>query len=234
MRRRMLISATATAIAVTTTLLTTTTAGAVEQSKADKDYCTKQGGMYDTFVPLAEGQEMGGSEGLCVFWDTAHKTKISVTAEALNADKPTLAELAYNHPPKPNPRPVGVAMGNPGDAYCYQLGGTLNFNGPVGYWVIKGQEHSPKFENTTDLCVFADMSAMDSWGLLYHAGGVVRGQDLTHKWRASRRCEPEVTEDSDATEPPVVDPGVEPPVIGPGGEMPYYRDEDVAVTEDDE
>jgi hypothetical protein len=28
------------------------------------------------------------------------------------------------------------------------------------------------------MCVFPDLSSIDSWGLTYHAGGVVRGADL--------------------------------------------------------
>jgi hypothetical protein len=28
------------------------------------------------------------------------------------------------------------------------------------------------------MCVFADMSAIDDWGLLYHTNDIIRGKDL--------------------------------------------------------
>ena len=34
-----------------------------------------------------------------------------------------------------------------------------------------------------DLCVFEDMSAIDAFGLLYHAEGSIRGADLATKMR---------------------------------------------------
>ncbi|WP_129312387.1 hypothetical protein [Streptomyces sp. L2] len=199
MRKRMLNAATATTLAVAATLLGTTTASAEQHTRGDRHYCAREGGEYHTYVPLAgqvgAGQPLGGSQGLCAFWDEGHQTKITVTAEALNAHKATLAELAYNHPPKPN-SPQGV-LGQPAHDYCTQLGGTWNMEGKVGYWVVKGQESKANFANTTDLCVFPDMSAIDTWGLLYHAQGVIRGQDLTSKWHAAHACPPGETPGSD-------------------------------------
>jgi len=30
-----------------------------------------------------------------------------------------------------------------------------------------------------EACIFTDMSSIDSWGLAYHANGIIRGIDLT-------------------------------------------------------
>lgn len=34
------------------------------------------------------------------------------------------------------------------------------------------------------MCVFADQSMIDEWGLLYHLQDVMRGADLKDKWKA--------------------------------------------------
>ena len=33
------------------------------------------------------------------------------------------------------------------------------------------------------MCVFPDLSSIDSWGLTYHSDGTIRGADLTDLFR---------------------------------------------------
>ncbi len=77
-------------------------------------------------------------------------------------------------PPKPG--------ANPAEYHCREgLGGTATFGDGAagGGWVDASQ---PVFV-VIDLCVFEDMSAIDAFGLLYHADGTIRGADLATKMR---------------------------------------------------
>jgi hypothetical protein len=48
-----------------------------------------------------------------------------------------------------------------------------------GGWVlVESAEAAGGLEDVLAMCVFPDLSSIDSWGLTYHAGGVVRGADL--------------------------------------------------------
>ena len=129
-----------------------------------------------TWLPMA------GHIRLCEFEMGAgdETTRISIDLVSLYSDQPTLASVAYLSkvapvvPPKPGP--------NPAEYNCREgLGGTATFGDGAagGGWVDASQ---PVFV-VMDLCVFEDMSAIDAFGLLYHADGTIRGADLATKMR---------------------------------------------------
>jgi hypothetical protein len=73
---------------------------------------------------------------------------------------------------------------NPSAVYCAQvLGGAYDWGGVSaagGGWVAANAEQAEAIMN---LCVFADGSMIDAWGLTYHTGGVIRGADLAPRFR---------------------------------------------------
>jgi hypothetical protein len=57
------------------------------------------------------------------------------------------------------------------------VGGTDLFGGvnaAGGGWVLRGRGNA----SALDVCVFPDQSTIDSFGLFYRSGGIVRGVDL--------------------------------------------------------
>ena len=56
-----------------------------------------------------------------------------------------------------------------------QFGGTT---GAGGGWYKK-----KSIDQVLEACIFPDMSSIDSWGLAYHANGIIRGIDLTKVMR---------------------------------------------------
>ncbi|MFJ9850779.1 hypothetical protein [Streptomyces sp. NPDC101150] len=147
-------------------------------------WCVKQGGVAQTRVPYFTGSgnvitPLGGEREMCLFTakDGSH---IMIAADTLAADKPTLAALAYVR------KPTGPSSpGNPSIAYCQGINGTAMFgNRPTdgGGWGLKGET---KPDKVMSACMFGDGSVIDAWGLKYHQGGVIRGADLTEKFRAS-------------------------------------------------
>jgi putative hemolysin len=66
--------------------------------------------------------------------------------------------------------------GNPASFYCTQLGGAeigaTDLAG--GAWVA-----TSGIDALLETCIFPDNSTIDSWGLLYHSVGTVRGTDLS-------------------------------------------------------
>ncbi|MFE2373219.1 hypothetical protein [Streptomyces sp. NPDC059398] len=147
-------------------------------------WCEHQGGHDVTRVPyyVTSGGKLsplGGEREMCVFKDTTKKTEIMISADSLAAKKPTLAALAYVR------KPAGPSSpGNPAVAYCQGINGTAMFgNRPTdaGGWGPKGATSTDQVRGA---CMFADGSVIDAWGLKYHQGGVIRGADLTKKFRA--------------------------------------------------
>ncbi|MFJ5287908.1 MULTISPECIES: hypothetical protein [unclassified Streptomyces] len=147
-------------------------------------WCEQQGGHAVTRVPYyatAGGtlSPLGGEREMCVFTDTKKKTKIMISADSLASKTPTLAALAYVR------KPAGPSgPGNPSVAYCQGINGTAMFgNRPTdsGGW---GPEGATSTDQIMGTCMFADGSVIDAWGLKYHQGGVIRGADLTEKFRA--------------------------------------------------
>src|SRR5262245_14964997 len=161
------------------------TAGASNDATATAGtYCTDHGGMlvdriatWDTNGDPPTWLQLAARWTLCEFQMGSgdQATRISVDLNTLSSDQPTLASLAYlslvpsTQPPTPSQ--------NPAAWYCTtDLDATSAFGNTAtpGGWVDQSQ---PVFV-VMNLCVFADGSAIDEFGLWYHANGVVRGADL--------------------------------------------------------
>jgi putative hemolysin len=143
-------------------------------------YCRAQGGTPQTRTPAFGTNNPGalalnGSLGFCKF-RSSNGSSIFVDLRTLTSTKPTLAALAYlEKPPTPS---SGNPSANPASIYCTKLGGSDSFGGANaagGGWVSA----TDKQIATLQACVFPDLSIIDSWGLAYHANGVIRGKDLT-------------------------------------------------------
>lgn len=165
-------------------------AGATAGSTADAEaYCTDQGGMLVDRVATSNTNAdppawltMAGRMRLCEFetGEGDETTRISVDLTTLSSEAPTLAAIAYlsKVPPLRTPTPST----NPASYQCEEaLHGASswgNTNVPGG-WVDTSQ---PVF-TVMNLCVFADGSAIDEFGIWYYAEGTVRGADLAPLFR---------------------------------------------------
>jgi putative hemolysin len=163
--------------------------GGFDTAAAEK-YCTDQGGMlvdrvatWNTNADPSAWLELAGRMRLCEFemgqGDTT--TRISVDLVTLYSEGPTLAGLAYlSRIPPTLPK---ESSANPAAYNCTQgLAGTSQFGntpGSGGGWTDTTQ---PVFV-VMSLCMFADGSAIDEWGITYYADGTVRGADLATKMR---------------------------------------------------
>ena len=119
---------------------------------------------------------LAGRRAFCQY--AAHDgSRIHVLLTTLYTEEPTLAALAYILKPA-----IGKGCtGNPASCYCSQLGGSDQFGGTSaagGGWYLK-----PSIDQTLEACIFPDTSSIDSWGLTYHAYGIVRGIDLNKVMR---------------------------------------------------
>lgn len=159
------------ALALTTCMLPAASAMA-----ADDGYCASNGGVLTTVYPYANTNadasqwiRYGGSTKVCTFTD-GDGASINVWAGTLTSRKPTMAALAYYAKVPWN----GQGHGNPAWLYCIQLGGTEQI-GVVGSG--SGWATAPGADQRY-MCHFADGSAIDDWGLLYHANDIIRGKDL--------------------------------------------------------
>ena len=153
---------------------------------AAEAYCTEQGGQLVDRIAMSNTNgdpsarlELAGRMRLCEFESTVDgddaPTRISVDLATLSSAEPTLAAIAYlSKVPTPDPPIVGQ---NPAEYTCrVSLQGTASFGNTnlSGGWVDASQ---PVFE-VMDLCVFADGSAIDEFGIWYYANDIVRGVDL--------------------------------------------------------
>jgi len=156
---------------------------------AARQYCTDKGGMLvdrtatwnanadpAAQLPLAETItfcefESGQGDGT---------TRISVDLVTLSSTSPTLASVAYLSDVRTTqPREPSV---NPAQFSCatdYAGSSAFGSSAAGGGWLDPSQ---PVF-TVIDMCVFPDLSAIDAFGLWYHANGVVRGADLATKFR---------------------------------------------------
>jgi hypothetical protein len=171
--------------------------GSSHESEPAK-YCSEQGGqvleLKPYLFPDSDAQvELGGSLHVCQFLGQGDDlTQIIVDLTTLHSERPTLAGLAYlSKVPSSDSGPAGS---NPATSYCPDdLGGTEQFGtAAAGAWVGEfdpGMEagYTDPLGDTVNLCVFADRSAIDDWGLLYASQGTVRGIDLS----AVMRYQPE-------------------------------------------
>lgn len=147
---------------------------------AAADVCTNAGGTIETRqaywgtnLDQSSWVQLAGSIDLCRF-EADDQSRIYIDATSLAADRPSLAAAAYL---AKLPLPSTDGGANPAAVDCATtVGGTSTWgsgsNG--GGWV--------NLDDSTftvlDLCVFADGSAIDQWGIAYYSGGVVRGADL--------------------------------------------------------
>jgi hypothetical protein len=140
-------------------------------------YCRKTGGLVETrrAVYGSNGSQLlflAGKRTFCQYTKKSDGSRIHILLSTLYTTKPTLAALAYIL----KPPPVGSCNGNPASCYCSQLGGSDQFggeNGAGGGWYKKNG-----IDQTLEACIFPDESSIDSWGLAYHAHGIIRGIDL--------------------------------------------------------
>jgi len=141
-------------------------------------YCTESGGLvesrqavYGTNNPPQNWLRLAARQDFCQY-TASDGSRIHISLFTLGTTKPTLAALAYYAQVKWN----GKGNGNPASYYCTQLGGAeigaTDLAG--GAWVSKGG-----IDMLLETCVFPDNSTIDSWGLLYHSVGIIRGMDLS-------------------------------------------------------
>ena len=114
---------------------------------------------------------LAGVRTFCQYTKKSDGSRIHILLSTLYTKKPTLAALAYILKP-----PTGSCQGNPASCYCSFLGGSDQFGGTAGAgggWYKKNS-----IDQTLEACIFPDMSSIDSWGLTYHANGIIRGTNL--------------------------------------------------------
>jgi hypothetical protein len=156
---------------------------------AARGYCTDKGGMlvdrravWNTNAGPSAQLPLAGRQTFCEFESGSgdQTTRISVDQTTLSSEQPTLAAVAYLSkigpvlPPNPGQ--------NPGAYDCNTgLGGAGSFGNTAagGGWVDESQ---PVFK-VMNLCVFADGSAIDEFGIFYYANGTIRGADLAPLFR---------------------------------------------------
>lgn len=135
-------------------------------------YCAKNGGKVETRYPFYDTNSqnplrMTGSLDVCTF--TANdQTRIVIALDTLYTDQPTLAALAYLA------KPV-VDQSLPISEYCTKLGGSDQFgmeNDAAGGWGNRDGS------DVISLCIFPDLSVINTDGLAYHAYGIIHGADL--------------------------------------------------------
>lgn len=148
-----------------------------------KRYCASQGGVVQVRTPAAGTNSpplivLAGPVAFCRFTSAQDGSRISVDLRTLTTRRPTLAALAYLEKPSAGRIPGNV---NPASVYCSRLGGSDQFGGESlggGGWIV-GRSAATALQ----ACVFPDGSIIDSFGILYHSQGIVRGKDLTGVFR---------------------------------------------------
>jgi putative hemolysin len=156
---------------------------------AARQFCTDQGGLlvdreavWNTNADRSAWLRLAGRQTFCEFQSGTgdQTTRISVDLLTLSSEQPTLAAIAYlSKVPPTVPEHAGA---NPGSYNCNTgLGGAATFGNSAagGGWVA---EREPVYTVMNE-CFFADGSAIDVFGLLYHATGTIRGADLAPLFR---------------------------------------------------
>jgi hypothetical protein len=139
-------------------------------------YCKQTGGEVEHRRPVYGSNSsnllfLAGEQSFCQYTSKKDGSRIHILLETLYTTKPSLAALAYINKPT-----VGSCNGNPASCYCSLLGGSDQFGGTTGAgggWYDKNS-----IDQTLEACIFPDMSSIDSWGLTYHADGIIRGINL--------------------------------------------------------
>jgi putative hemolysin len=154
------------------------------QSDPAAQYCQQNGGVVQTLVPKYNTNsphplQLAGSARFCQFTNPKDQSQITVGLDTLYATLPSLAASAYLFkPPYTPPQNPNV---NPAAAYCAQIGGSDQFGGIGGNggWTPADNARIP----ANQICVLPDLSMIDSFGILSHTTGSIRGKDLTHIFR---------------------------------------------------
>ncbi len=154
------------------------------QSGDAETYCTTVGGKVVERTPALNADSanpmlLANPARFCEFTGGAGAdpadSRIVVSLDTLFATQPTRAALAWRErAPLPDPATpaAGMAgMANPASLYCASIGGA------EGDWLNPNVAPDDPARVAT-MCAFPDFSAIDSWGLAYHAQGIVRGADL--------------------------------------------------------
>ena len=146
-------------------------------------YCNQTGGRVYFRIPeyntnSSKPLVLAGRAPFCQYTMTTSygNSRIHILLTTLYSTKPSLAALAYINAP-----PIGSCNGNPASCYCSLLGASDQFGGASGAggsWVNLKSE-----DQDLEACIFPDGSSIDSWGLTYHADGIIRGIDLTKVMR---------------------------------------------------
>lgn len=139
-------------------------------------YCHQTGGEVEVrhAVYGSNGPSLlflSGIKSFCQYTRKKDGSRIHILLSTLYTTKPSLAALAYILKP-----PVGSCQGNPASCYCSYLGGSDQFGGSTG--AGGGWYEKKAIDQTLEACIFPDMSSIDSWGLAYHANGIIRGINL--------------------------------------------------------
>jgi putative hemolysin len=150
-------------------------AGAPAQTAAAA-YCKQTGGEVELRRPVYGSNSskllfLAGEKAFCQYTSKKDGSRIHILLETLYTTKPSLAALAYILKPA-----VGSCTGNPASCYCSLLGGSDQFGGTSG--AGGGWYNKNAIDQTLEACIFPDMSSIDSWGLTYHAEGIIRGINL--------------------------------------------------------
>jgi hypothetical protein len=145
-------------------------------STAAAAYCMQTHGEVEIRRPVygSNGSQLlflAGKQSFCQYTSKKDGSRIHILLATLYTKKPTLAALAYILAP-----PTGSCQGNPASCYCTLLGGSDQFGGTSG--AGGGWYEKKGVDQTLEACIFPDMSSIDSWGLAYHANGIVRGINL--------------------------------------------------------
>lgn len=157
-----------------------------QEDPAAAEWCASHGGavvdrypasMASTDTPIPLGPpvrfcEFTGGQGA----DPAD-SRISVRLTTLASTEASMAATAYLTKPA---MPESGGSANPASVYCADLGGT-EIGGqlaPDGGWV-----NGSDAKDVIQMCVFPDLSIIDSWGLAYHTMGTIRGANLEPLFR---------------------------------------------------
>ena len=145
------------------------------------EYCTSVGGtvsIRSAVTDSAATTGLGEPQVFCTFTGTAGTdtadTTITIGGVTLSTTNPTRATMAYREKPQIpaiDPPADGSMIPNPSSIYCESLGGS------EGEWVDFAAAADAPARSVT-MCVFPDLSMIDSWGLTYHTQGTIRGADL--------------------------------------------------------
>lgn len=170
-------------------------AASEDDMTAAREYCIASGGrvqvrdaMWATNDDPAAWVDLGRSVQVCRFQaDDEAQSRIYVDLLTLWSQKPSLAGAAYL---ARAPMDVDATRGDPATLYCALLGGTSQYGmgAAGGGWVALDDP----FDVVVSMCLFADGSMIDEWGIAYHAGDAVRGADLELLMRSAAETYPPI------------------------------------------